>query len=251
VIRDATAADLPLIREILTEANDAPYDIGPVLEEKCFGPGVAGPPRVRIWEEDGLAVSCGKFLRLLAVRRERRGRGIGTALLRDTSPAVIAAEPGNYFLPGVPERDAGFFLRRGYAETAATWNLHVDLQTVPRSGPDLRASVNDVADFVKGEFGSIWAFEVARSAVAILIPGVAFAVIEANNRGLGTFGPTGVAKAHRGKGHGRTVLLAALAELGRLGYTRGIIPWTDATEFYRRSCGAEPAHRFLTLAVSR
>jgi len=247
VIRDATTADIPLIREILVEANDAPYDIGLVLEEKCFGPGTAGPPRVRIWQDAGLAVSCGKFLRLLAVRRERRGRGIGTALLLDASPSVIAAEPGNYFLPGVPERDARFFLRRGYAETAATWNLHVDLEAVSRDVPDLRASVNEVAGFVKREFGTTWAFEVARSAAAILIPGVAFAVIEANNRGLGTFGPTGVAQAHRGRGHGRTVLLAALAELGRLGYTRAIIPWTDATEFYRRSCGAEPAHRFLTL----
>jgi GNAT superfamily N-acetyltransferase len=251
VIRDASPADLPLIRTILVDANDAPYEIGPVLEEKCFGPGVAGPPRVRIWEDAGLAVSCGKFLRLLAVRRDRRGRGIGTALLRDANPSVIAAEPGNYFLPGVPERDAGFFLRRGYAETAAAWNLHVNLKSVPGSEFDLRVPVDQVAEFVKREFGSIWAFEVARCAAAILIPGVAFAVIEANNRGLGTFGPTGVAKAHRGKGHGRTVLLAALAELGRLGYTRAIIPWTDATEFYRRSCGAELAHRFFTLTVNR
>ena len=250
MIRDASPADLPLIREILTEANDAPYEIGPVLEEKCFGLGVAGPPRVRIWGDAGLAVSCGRFLRLLAVRRASRGRGIGTALLLDAGSSVIAAEPGNYFLPGVPERDAGFFLRRGYVETAATWNLHVDLHELP-GRPDLRASVDEVSGFVRREFGSIWAFEVVRSALAIFIPGVAFAVVEANNRGLGTFGPTGVAKAHRGKGHGRTVLLAALAELARLGYTRAVIPWTDAIDFYRRTSGAEPAHRFLTLTAHR
>ncbi len=256
VIRDASPSDLPLIREILTSANDAPYDIAPVLEEKCFGPGASGPPRVRLYEAAGIAVSCGRYLRLLAVLPERRGEGIGTALLRDSGPAIIGAEPGNYFLPGVTERAAGFFTRRGYLETGATWNLHADLWSAgdlaraPR--PDLETPIDaSFLDFVRREFGNAWAFEVSKAAAGFYIPDVAFAVIEANNRGLGSFGPTGVAKAHRGKGHGRTLLRAALAALARRGYTRGIIPWTDALDFYRRSCGAEPAHRFVTLKVSR
>jgi GNAT superfamily N-acetyltransferase len=256
VIRDASPSDLPLIREILTRSSDAPYDIAPVLEEKCFGAGASGPPRVRVYGDAGIAVSCGKYLRLLAVVPERRREGIGSALLLDSGASVIGAEPGNYFLPGVLERDAGFFIRHGYAETAVTWNLHADLWSagdparVP--GPVLETPIDQaLLDFVRQEFGNTWAFEVSRAAAGCYVPDVAFAVIEANNRGLGTFGPTGVASAHRGKGHGRTVLLAALAALARRGYTRAIIPWTDALDFYRRSCGAEPAHRFVTLTVKR
>jgi GNAT superfamily N-acetyltransferase len=252
VIRDATPADFPLIREILLGANDAPYDIAPVLEEKVFGPGFAGTPRVRIAENAGVAVSCGKHLRLLGVTRERRGRGVGTALLRDSNAAVIGAEAGNYFLPGVPLRDEPFFVKRGYERTALTWNLHAKLWSAgdpARDAPhDLLVAIDSrFLDFVRREFGNIWAFEAAKGAAGFLIPDVAFAVIEANNRGLGTFGPTGVAKAHRGKGHGRAVLQAALAALARRGYERAVIPWTDALEFYRRSCGAEPAHQFATL----
>lgn len=254
VIRDASPSDLPLIREILTSANDAPYDIAPVLDEKCFGPGAFGPPRIRVYEDAGIGVSCGKYLRLLAVVPDRRGRGIGTALLRDSGATIIGAEPGNYFLPGVTELDAGFFIRRGYIETAKTWNLHADLWSAGdlARGPGavLETPIDDsLVTFVRREFGNSWAFEASKAAAGFYIPDVAFAVIEANNRGLGTFGPTGVAKAHRGKGHGRTVLRAALAALARRGYTRAIIPWTDAVDFYRRSCGAEPAHRFVTLSV--
>jgi GNAT superfamily N-acetyltransferase len=245
VIRDATPADLPLIREILLRANDAPYDIAPVLEEKVFGPGMAGTPRVRIYENAGVAVSCGKYLRLLAVDRAERRRGAGTALLRDSNAIVIGAEAGNYFLPGVSLEDESFFLKRGYERTAITWNLHVEPHPSPS---DLLVPIDEqFLGFVRREFGKVWAFEAAKGAAGFLIPDVAFAVIEANNRGLGTFGPTGVAKVHRGKGHGRAVLLAALGELARRGYERAVIPWTDALEFYRRSCGAEPAHQFVTL----
>ena len=254
MIRTATRDDLPLILEILRRSNDSPYDIEAVAEEKCFGHGFSGPPLVRLYGEDGVAVRCGKYLRILAVDRDRRGRGIGTALLRDAAPQVIAAEAGNYFLPGVLESDAGFFLKRGFRETASAWNLHVDLNL---AGEDTRApspvgarvSSPALLDFVRHEFGPIWAFEVERAKAAFYIPGTGFAVVEANNRGLGTFGPAGVVKSMRGHGHGRTLVLAALGELARLGYSRAIIPWTDAVEFYRRACGAEPAHRFVTLSL--
>ena len=38
----------------------------------------------------------------------------------------------------------------------------------------------------------------------------------------------------------------SLEELAATGFSRAIIPWTDAISFYRKACGAEPAHRFLT-----
>lgn len=252
MIRNATRDDLPLIRRLLLRANDYPYDVQAVAEEKCFGRGASGEPRVRLHGQAGVAVTCGQYLRLLAVDREQRGRGIGTALLGDSNASVIAAEAGNYFTPGVLEKDAGFFKKHRYEERASTWNLEAPViarVTVPNEDvPNVAASDPRFLAFVEREFGRIWAFEASRARSAIYIENIGFAVIEANNRGLGTFGPTGVAKRHRGKGYGRTLLLAALAELGNLGYRHATIPWTDAIDFYRKSCGAEPAHSFVTLA---
>jgi GNAT superfamily N-acetyltransferase len=252
LIRTATRTDLPRIVEILRRGNDTAYDIEAVAEEKCFGHGFTGEPRVRLFGDEGVAVTCGKYLRLIAVDRDRRGRGVGTALLRDAAAEVIGAEPGNYFTPGVLHDQAGFFLRRGYKETASTWNLHMSFPAergIWAGGEKPASPTPEMLDFVRQHFGRIWEFEAARAETAFYLEDTAFAVVEANNRGLGTFGPTGVAKAKRGLGHGRTLLRAALTHLAAKGYDRAIIPWTDAVEFYRRSCGAEPAHRFVTLSA--
>jgi N-acetylglutamate synthase-like GNAT family acetyltransferase len=260
MIRTASTRDLHPIRDLLSRSNDMPYDIAAVAEEKCFGAGLSGPPRVRVVDEDGalrgVAVTCGTYLRLLAVDRAHRRRGIGSRLLDDSGAAVIAAEPGNYFAPGVMEPE--FFVKRGFREIGTTWNLHVDLRRSDPS-PGLRppsprragrGQGEGMLGFVRGHFGAAWALEAERAAIAHFIDGVGFAVAEGNNRGLGTFGPMGVAASHRGRGHGRTLLLACLADLRNLGYERAIIPWADGIEFYRKSCGAEPAHRFVRLAKS-
>jgi GNAT superfamily N-acetyltransferase len=251
VIRDASRADLPSIRELLLRANDAPYDIGKVAEEKCFGAGFEGPPRVRIFGDfEGVAVSCGKHLRILAVDRERRGRGIGTALLRDSNPLVVAAEPGNYFTPGISEDVAKFFRKRGYVETARTQNV------ICESGgqeilPVLTRDRERVLAFIDKNFGQIWRFEASKGKTIFYVEVdgeiAGFSTHDANNRGLGWFGPTGVAQSHRGRGLGRALLLASLADLRRLGYHRVVIPWTDAIEFYRKTCEAQIESRFVIL----
>ncbi len=246
---------------MLARANDGPYPIEAVAEEKVLGNGVAGTPRVRVFERDGgirgVSVTCGKYLRILAVDRDFRRRGIGTALLHDANAKVIAAEAGNYFTPGVDERDAGtieFFRVNGYRQTGSTWNLHAVIRDSGfgiRHLPESRiANPESLVPFVLREFGPSWAFEIRRAAAAFFIDGVGFAVIEANNRGLGTFGPMGIVESMRGRGYGKQLLLVCLAALHRLGYERAIIPWTDALDFYRTRCGAEPAHRFLTFARS-
>ncbi|GAC1437610.1 MAG: hypothetical protein NVSMB68_09530 [Thermoanaerobaculia bacterium] len=253
MIRDATAADLEPLRDLLARANDSPYDLPSVAEEKCFAAGCFGPARTRLVETGGelrgVAVSSGDYLRLIAVARSDRGKGIGSALLDDAHASIIAAEPGNYFTPGVVE--PRFFLDRGYEEAAETWNLHVELRD-PRSEiaalpTSDRQSRIAMYGFIEEHFGPIWRFEAERAAIAHSIEGVGFAVADANNRGLGTFGPAGVAEEFRGRGFGRQLVLACLADLRRLGYSRAIIQWTGALEFYRKSCGAEPAHRFVTL----
>ena len=261
MIRDVFPAELDAIRDLLSRANDTQYDLARVAEEKCFGRGVSGEPRVRMFGSDGIAVTCGRYLRLLAVDRDRRGRGIGTALLRDAEAAgarVIGAEAGNYFVPGVPEELVGFF--RGYRETARTRNL---IASTRSPSPGLRPPSpggrgirrERILEFVGRHFGPIWRFEASRAAELIGAEDggeiIGFAAVEANNRGLGTFGPTGVAEGFRGRGIGRALLLDALAELHNLGYEQAIIPWTDAVEFYRRAGGATVAATFVTLASAR
>jgi GNAT superfamily N-acetyltransferase len=281
VIRTATVDDLPALRELFTRGNDAPYDLAAVAEEKCFGDGIAGPPTTRVFEIDGVmqgaAVRSGKWLRILAVDRDARRRGIGNALLEDANATVIFAEPGNYFTPGVLMTDEitrTFFRARGYEETQVTWNLEVDLTAYgttrgggggdaagPAGGTPAFRCTHDDADrvlgFVEREFGRIWRFEAAKAFEREMPPAfiaeengeiTGFAVHDVNNRGLGFFGPTGVAKSMRGKGIGCQLLLASLADLRRLGYARAVIPWTDALEFYRKCCGAKPAHRFVAFA---
>src|SRR5207253_2069304 len=107
LLHTATSEELPAIRRLLARSNDAPYDVDVVAAEKCFGRGVAGEPVVRIFGGyDGLSVTCGKYVRILAVDRERRGRGIGSTLLADAESrgaTTMAAEPGNYFTPGVAD----------------------------------------------------------------------------------------------------------------------------------------------------
>jgi mycothiol synthase len=252
VIRDIHRGELPRVRELLTRSSDAPYDILKVAEEKCFGDGFEGAPRARVFGDfEGIAVTCGKHLRILAVDRALRRRGAGTALLRDAESQgafIVAAEPGNYFTPGVSEDVARFFRKRGYEETARTHTL------VAEARGDARAASGDrdkVLEFVERTFGAIWRFEASRGKTIFHAEDngeiAGFSTHEANNKGLGWFGPIGVAEPHRAKGFGRTLLLASLADLKRLGYDRVVIPWTDATEYYRRSCGARIDHRFVIL----
>ncbi len=254
MIRPGSPADLPRLRELFARANDAPYDLVRVAEEKCFGPGVAGAPEVRVWGDfEGVSVTCGRWLRILAVDREQRGRGIGTALLRDAEARGargIGAEAGNYLTPGVLEGQEGFFLRRGYAETARTQNL--ETMELPENGqqPTANGQRDQVLDFIRRTFGEIWAFEASRGVLFHAEEDgeiTAFAAHEANNRGLGFFGPTGVAPTHRGKKIGWQLLHACLADARRRGYQRVIIPWTDAISYYTKGCGAQIAHRFVVM----
>jgi GNAT superfamily N-acetyltransferase len=259
MIRVASKTDLPRIRDLLARANDAPYDLAGVAEEKCFERGFEGEAIVSIHRDfEGVSVTCGKHLRLIAVDRERRRRGVGRALLRDAESRgahVVAAEPGNYFTPGVLASDAttlNFFAAHGYRETARTQNLEVELPVLSVGQAILPARDRAaVLDFIDRTFGPIWRFEASHGATLFSVEHegkiAGFSTHEANNRGLGFFGPTGVASDLRGRGLGRQLLLASLADLHRHGYRKAIIPWTESIDFYRKACGARLAHRFVIL----
>jgi GNAT superfamily N-acetyltransferase len=248
LLREATLHDLPLIRDIFARGNDVPYDLARVAEEKCFGAGVAGAPRVRIAEEHGVAVTCGRTLRVIAVDREHRGRGIGSALLEDSSATVIGAEAGNYFVAGVPAGSpmVNWLTNRGYEEKSRTSDLIVEqLERFSIPADVVRwTGEAPILHWIEQQFGPIWRFEVARASAFVVKEGrriIGFSAHEGNNRGLGTFGPTGIAREYRGRGFGTLLLHASLADLYRMGYSRAIIPWTGAIDFYRKACGARVA----------
>lgn len=254
VLRDATPSDLPLIREIFARGNDVPYDLAAVAEEKCFGDGFDGTPRVRISGEHGVAVTCGKTLRILCVGREHRGRGIGSALLADSGAQVIGSEAGNYFVAGVPAGSpiVNWLTTRGYREKSRSSDLVVDDLDRFSAPANVERWTGEapVLHWIEQQFGPVWRFEVARATAFVLRDGrriAGFAALEGNNRNLGTFGPTGVAREFRGRGFGTLLLHASLAELHRLGYARAIIPWTGAIDFYRKACGARVALDLVTL----
>jgi GNAT superfamily N-acetyltransferase len=271
MLREASRDDLDAIRALLGRANDAPYDLARVAEEKCFGRGYGGAPVVHVFEEEGtiagVSVTCGHMLRVLAVDRDLRLRGFGSALLAEAERRahVVFAEGGNYFTPGVVEEDQqtrSFFRKHGYIESRWTWNL--ETANLPVSADDgvLRASHADrerVLAFIEHEFGAMWRFECSRAFEREVPPLffaehageiTGFAAYDINNASLGFFGPTGVARKSRGRGCGRSLLMASLAEMRRMGYERAVIPWTEALDFYRKSCDAEPTHRFVTLTRS-
>jgi len=258
-------AYLDRLRALLANANDAPYDLARVAEEKCFERGSAGEPVVRVWGDfEGVSVTCGRSLRILAVDRAKRRRGIGSALLADAESRgarIAAAEPGNYFTPGVAdEASISFLQNRGWTAVSRTQNLvTTELPDEIPSGVQ-RATHADrerILDFIRREFGRLWAFEAAK-AFDVEQPTLfisesegtieGFSAHDCNNRGLGFFGPTGVAHFARGQGIGHRLLRASLADLRRLGHERAIIAWTDAVDYYRKGCNAKVESRFVTFA---
>src|SRR5919205_1136603 len=58
-VHTASRADLSRLQTLFADANDTPYDLVRVAEEKCFGAGVAGKPVVTVFGDFlGCSVTC-------------------------------------------------------------------------------------------------------------------------------------------------------------------------------------------------
>jgi GNAT superfamily N-acetyltransferase len=290
-VQDLGREALDEARALLTEA--CRFDAaGVVAEEKLFG---AAPPPflsaalgVRLGDRlAGVAVVSGRWLRLVAVHPDERGRGVGTALI-DAAAARARAwgatrlrsgdQPGNYLAPGIDARDAGtcaFLERRGFREVARNHNLSVHLVdnehvTTARAealadaagarGYQVRRATHAdqavILDVATRSFGAVWAFELGLAlanhppTVHVAFSGsgpVAFACSDGNNRGLGWFGPAGTLPDHRGHGLGQALLIPCLLDAAAAGHRATEIAWIGPRRFYESAAGAGGGREFVVL----
>jgi GNAT superfamily N-acetyltransferase len=288
------------------EASCAFDRAGAVAEEKLFGrapapipattpngpfmfPAHLKPDAFGCWDDAGLvgvAAVCGNRLRVLAVRPEMRGRGIGSALLDQCETAAKAIggrdlrtldQPGNYLAPGIDERNTetiAWLQRRGYAITGEPrTNVLINVRGNPKvtasrvtaltaavaeHGYEVRRAHADEYDLlqdVADEFGGAWPFELARAlehdpvGVHVALKDgayCAFAAHDGNNRGLGWFGPTGTWPAHRGQGLGEVLLVACLVDVAET-HAQCEVAWIGPRPFYDKVAGVVADRRFLLL----
>jgi GNAT superfamily N-acetyltransferase len=264
-LSDATA--------LLTRA--LPHDrIDVVAGEKLFGSnGLRSSHVLAAYLGDelaGLMATAGRWIKLIAVDEKHRKQGIGSALLDQMKGMKrVMDHPGNYLSPGLDERyqeARAFFERRGFRAIGEVENIRSPLgkiidreleipgYTIRRAEADDQALLKWVAE----TFHPVWSFEVQRAlsgplrSVHVAMQQnspVAFAAADANNQGLGWFGPAGTHPDHRGKKLGEALLLRCLRDVRNLP-EGGVIAWIGPKEFYAKACGAVDDRKFVTLERS-
>lgn len=204
-LRALSAGDLPRARALL--AASCSFDpAADVAEEKLFGSAPAAPAAdgnpaaIGAFRETsghdmvGLTATSQRWIRLLAVHPEARGRGIGSVLLaaaesriagRGAQLARTLDQPGNYLAPGIDARNLdtiAWFERRGYRRLGENTNLLIDVANNPKVSParaaELAASAAEagyevrrarpadralLADAIAPAFSRAWAYEVDRA----------------------------------------------------------------------------------------
>ena len=217
-----------------------------------------------IFVTGGVVSSLGKGLASASIGCLLESRGFTVSLLKfdpylNVDPGTMSPyQHGEVYVTddgAETDLDLGHYERYTHAELTRKNNLTTGRLDYPIA-PEIERGDERALAFIEHHFGAIWSFECARALrndpptlFVIEHAGriVAFSAHEANNRGLGTFGPVGVAMDHRGRGLGRMLLQASLADLRRLGYERAIIPWTGAIDFYEKSCGARVEQRLVIM----
>jgi len=213
------------------------------------------------------------WIKWFAIALDAERRGVATALFerieglmrrRGVQKVGIANSPPNYTMPGLDPRYTAayvFLAGRGYRRVGDAFNMKCDLQAHAwdTSADEERLLAEGIAvrraertdlpaamDHTRTHFPG-WSREVAacfiRSPISlhIALEGgkvVGFAAYDANNLGMGWFGPMGTDPAYRRKGIGKVLLWRCLADQRKQGYREAIIPWVGPLAFYWRHCGA-------------
>ena len=183
--------------------------------------------------------------------------------------------PGNYLSPGLDVRESAgraWVERHGFHAVSENVNLRVPLEGNPKVSAErarelgercrhggysvrrvLRAERELLLRVAAEAFAPAWAFELGRAMdqdpVAVFAAWkdgapVAFAAHDANNSGLGWFGPAGTLTAHRHHGLGEALLVHCLVDV-KDQPEGGVIAWIGPQEFYERAAGAVVDRRFV------
>ena len=287
MIRQLAEFDIPRITVLCQGAMEFDVFNEAVVREKTIATPDYYPELGLVYEVDGNVVAFAQgnlgavrddkqfgYVRLGAVDRQFRRRGIGSALLselenrlaaRGVQVVSIMDSPYNYYMPGVDFRytEAFCFLQKhGYEITQQNRNMVAPLDS--DAGPTLDEEVKKLAGesvFVKraarADTESIHAFldlhwpawkgevqgaldNVPPSLYIAQLDGrtVAFGGYQGNNKALNWFGPMGTSPELRGKGVGALLLRLCLRDLARQGWKSAIIPWVGPVPFYARFCEA-------------
>jgi GNAT superfamily N-acetyltransferase len=225
-------------------------------------------------------------VRWLGTRPEWAGRGLEADLLdelcrrlarRGAAEAHMLATPPHYLRPGIDTRETGLIATLtdlGWKHQATHNNMTCDLRVWRSPGEAAildadkegyavsRATGADraaVRTFIETHWTAGWRDAVslgfAHDPIGVFVAErggeiAGFAAYEVDQC-LGTFGPTGVTEAHRGRGLGRRLLWACLTDLQALGRAECRIGWVGPVEFYEKACGAVlgPSYRFLSRPI--
>lgn len=220
-------------------------------------------------------------VRLLAVHPDARGSGVGRALLRHAEDQVfgdgaveaqIGWESPFYLFPGVDVRwtpmlalaESEWFER---AHVVLVFGCAVTSEHTEALGRDLAASALTVrpvsADDLPGLVAEaelhypFWTAALERAVAR----GTAWAALDDAGRPAGFschsvsrrawVGPVAVLPDHRGRGAGRALLAAALADLRAAGHERARLEWVPDTAFVHRAVGATVERVYLNLKLPR
>lgn len=215
----------------------------------------------------GYALVRGNCLQLLAVRREARGKGLGSALLTaaeekmrvGANRLLLGSGAGGYLVPGVPmepENDASEWLaRRGYAPGWISLDMVIKLSEAPSFEPvrgiDIRwrnerdpgevLRSAECAETIVPGWGKFYQQPGQRALLALdgeRIVGVN--LVDQTLGGLYSqslpraagFGCLGVRESHRERGIGRALCLSAMEALKALGAGECFIGYTYLEDWY-------------------
>jgi ribosomal protein S18 acetylase RimI-like enzyme len=228
--------------------------------------GVVAVPSATIQEEPT------GYVTVLAVRPDRRRRGVGRALVSALESRLSAcgavqvwtggSQP-NYWWPGIDRQYGaarGLFLSAGYVNEDGADNLIVELSrsvahVVPVTGVRMRRLSPDefprFQSWVRSTFDEVWDRELemtlAREPISCFVAEengdyVGFAAYDTNR--VGWFGPMGSATAVRGRGIGAALLRLCLRDYALRGDRDCQIAWAGPQKFYRDAVAARPGRAF-------
>lgn len=218
------------------------------------------------------------FIKLAAVHKNYRRKHIATQLYQKTeekfkqekvSKIRIYDVPLNYFMPGVDPKYTPaicFLQKNGFKHIGDAINMDVhldqnfdvrkDIERLKSENVEVsRATVNDKNElfkFVKEEW-LLWINELEMTyksnPVSLFIARKnnkikAFSAYDANNKGIGWFGPMGTHKDMRGLGIGSVLLKLCLQDIKNQGLKKSIIPWVAPIGFYSHYVNAEISRVF-------